>query len=79
MYFPDVAGITLALAQSRLDAYLAAEEAALSNRSYTINGRSLTRQDLSEIRAGIDVWNSRVQQLARSGSLGPRLRLAEPL
>jgi len=74
-----VAGITLALAQSRLDAYLAAEEAALSNRSYTINGRSLTRQDLKEIRAGIDIWNSRVQRLEQSGTLGIRLRLAEPL
>lgn len=73
-----MAGITLELAQSRLDAYLAAEEAALANRSYTINGRSFTRQDLSDIRQGIDTWNARVQRLS-SGSMGPRLRLAEPL
>ncbi len=69
-----MAGITLELAQSRLDAYLAAEEAALANRSYTINGRSLTRQDLAEIRAGIELWDSRVKRLA-SGRSGVRLRV----
>ena len=74
-----MAGITLDLAQSRLDAYLAAEEAALSNRSYTINGRSFTRQDLAEIRKGIDVWNARVERLSNGIGSGPRIRTVELL
>ena len=71
-----MAGITLELAQSRLDAYLAAEEAALNNRSYTIGSRSFTRQDLSEIRNGIGTWNGWVTRLSR-GSLGMRMRFGE--
>lgn len=74
-----MAGITLEFAQTRLDAYLAAEEAALANKAYTINGRAFTRQDLDSIRKGIEVWNGRVERLSKGGGLGPRLRLAEPL
>jgi hypothetical protein len=73
-----MAGITLASAQARLDEYLAAESAALASKSYTINGRSLTRQDLSEIRAGIDIWNTRVQRLSNGRSGGVRLRVGIP-
>lgn len=72
-----MAGITLELAQSRLQEYLDAEESALANRSYTINGRTFTRQDLDAIRTGIDIWNKRVQQLTSGAGLGPRMRLAE--
>ena len=70
-------GITLEFAQTRLDAYLAAEEAALANKSYTINGRSFTRQDLDDIRKGIEIWNGRVQKLSQGSGLGIRLRAAE--
>lgn len=59
-----MAGITLAQAQVQLDAYLAAETAALSNKSYQIAGRTLTRQDLAEIQAGIKIWNDRVIDLS---------------
>ena len=69
-----MAGITLEFAQQRLDAYLAAEEAALAGKSYTIGTRAFTRQDLSEIRKGIESWNTRVQRLA-SGRTGVRLRV----
>ena len=72
-----MAGITLAIAQARLDEYLAAESAALSNKSYTLNGRSFTRQDLKEIRDGVDIWNSRVQRLSR-GATGVSLRVGVP-
>lgn len=72
-----MAGITLELAQSHLDAYLAAEVAALSGRSYTIGTRSLSRQDLSEIRKGIEIWDSRVKRLS-SGKGGIRLRVGVP-
>lgn len=60
-----MAGITLAQATARLDAYMAAEEAVLGGQKYEISGRMLQRADLGEIRKGIDVWNQRVQQLSR--------------
>lgn len=58
-----MAGITLAQAQAQLDAYLAAETAALARKSYTINGRSMTFQDLPAIQAGIETWGNRVAAL----------------
>lgn len=60
-----MAGINLATAQARLDAYLAAEAAVLSGQRYEINGRVLWRADLAEIQKGIEIWNMRVQQLSR--------------
>lgn len=72
-----MAGITLDLAQQRLDAYLAAEEAALAGKAYTIGNRSLARQDLSEIRKGIEIWDARVKRLS-TGRSGVRLRVGVP-
>jgi hypothetical protein len=63
-----MAGITLAQAQAQLDAYLAAETAALAKKSYTIAGRSLTYQDLPAIQQGIDLWNRRVSELSARAS-----------
>jgi hypothetical protein len=59
-----MAGITLAQAQAQLDAYLAAETAALARKSYTINGRSMTFQDLPAIQSGIQLWSGRVSELS---------------
>lgn len=76
-----MAGITLEFAQSRLDAYLAAEEAALAGKSYTFTGadggRTVTRQDLEAIRKGIETWDARVKRLS-SGNGGIRLRIGVP-
>lgn len=58
-----MAGITLQQAETQLAAYLAAESAVLSGQAYSIGGRSVTRANLAEIRAGIDSWNARVVQL----------------
>lgn len=71
-----MAGITLAVAEARLTEYLAAEERVLAGQSYTINGRSLSRANLSEIQKGIDTWNNRVQKLTRGGS---RVRQITPV
>lgn len=72
-----MAGITLAQAQAKLDAYLAAEEAVLAGQSYQIGERRLHRADLAAIQAGITVWNQRVQRLSaissgRSAAIVPR-------
>lgn len=59
-----MAGITLAQAETQLAAYLAAETAVLSNQSYEIAGRRLTRADLETIQLGISTWNARVVSLS---------------
>lgn len=58
-----MAGITLATAQTQLDAYLAAEIAILSGQEYVIANRRLKRADLASVQAGITLWNQRVQDL----------------
>jgi hypothetical protein len=63
-----MAGITLAQAQTQLDAYLAAEIAVLSGQSYEIAGRKLNRANLAEIQQGITTWNDRVQSLDATAS-----------
>jgi hypothetical protein len=73
-----MAGITLAVAQARLDDYLAAEAAALSGQEYKIAGRSLTRAKLGEIQQGIDLWNRRVQDLSRRAGGGARAIVPRP-
>lgn len=60
-----MAGITLAQAQTQLDAYIAAETAVLAGQEYKIAGRMLKRADLDMIQNGIAIWNRRVQQLSR--------------
>jgi hypothetical protein len=58
-----MAGISLSLAQTQLDAYLAAETAILSGQEYVIGTRRLKRADLAAVQAGITLWNQRVQDL----------------
>jgi len=60
-----MAGITLDQAQAKLDEYLAAETKVLAGQAYTIGGRSMTRADLADIRAGVEAWNTRVINLSR--------------
>lgn len=69
-----MAGITLTQAQTQLEAYLAAETAVLSNQSYEISGRKLTRADLASIQQGIELWNARVQNLTSRASGRSRAR-----
>lgn len=73
-----MAGITLAQAQTQLDAYLAAETAVLSGQSYEIAGRKLTRANLQQIQEGIELWNQRVQSLASIGSGRGRTVIMRP-
>ena len=58
-----MAGISLSVAQTQLDAYLAAETAILSGQEYTMDSRRLKRADLAAVQAGITLWNQRVQDL----------------
>lgn len=56
-----MAGITNTQAEAQLALYLAAEAAVLTNQSYEIAGRKLTRANLAEIQAGIAIWNERAK------------------
>lgn len=73
-----MAGITLEIAQARLDAYLAAEAAVLSGQKYVIEGRELTRANLSDIQQGIDTWNARVEALDAKANRRPRAIVPRP-
>lgn len=69
-----MAGITLAQAQTQLNAYLAAETAVLSGQKYEIAGRMLMRANLAEIQSGINTWNARVQTLSHRSAGRSRAR-----
>lgn len=75
---PRMAGITLELAKLRLAEYLAAETKVLTGQRYTIDGRTLERADLAEIRAGIEAWNSRVILLSSRAAGRSRARSMVP-
>lgn len=58
-----MAGITLDIADARLQQYMAAETAVLSSQAYKIDNREMTRADLDAIRAGIAYWSDWVDKL----------------
>jgi hypothetical protein len=63
-----MAGITLAQAQAKLTAYLAAEEAALLGQSYVMpGGTRVDKADLKAIREGMAYWDAAVKRLTRGG------------
>ena len=63
-----MAGITLEVAQARLDEYLAAEAAVLTGQEYTIADRTLRRADLKTIQDGIRLWDQRCKVLSAKAS-----------
>lgn len=58
-----MAGITLEIADARLQQYLTAETKVLASQGYKIGDREMTRADLGEIRAGIRYWSDQVDRL----------------
>ncbi|USU12742.1 DUF6148 family protein [Sphingomonadaceae bacterium OTU29THOMA1] len=58
-----MAGITLEIADGRLQQYMAAETAVLSSQAYKIDDREMTRADLDAIRSGIEYWSGWVDKL----------------
>ncbi|MEO8153576.1 MAG: hypothetical protein ABI605_10940 [Rhizobacter sp.] len=73
-----MAGITLSQAEAQLALYLAAEAAVLSNQSYEIAGRKLTRADLAAIQQGIKIWNDRAVTLGSASAGRSRSRTIVP-
>lgn len=57
-------------ATDMLALYIAAEKAVLTGKSISVNGRSMTRENLQEIRAGRKEWQQKVDQETASTSGG---------
>lgn len=74
-----MAGITLAQAEAKLAAYLAAEEKILLGQKVEIDGEALTRADLENVQKGVELWNSRVRTLSAQASGRGRMRNVSPL
>ena len=74
----DSPEIDLEFAKERLALYYAAEEKVLTGQSYSLGGRTLTRANLSEIRAGVTLWEGRVSRLKKTGRKGPTFRSITP-
>ncbi|MFA6575126.1 MAG: DUF6148 family protein [Nocardioides sp.] len=72
-----MAGITLAQAEAKLTLWMAAED-AVANRgqAYSIEGRSLSRANLAEIRDAIDYWDRKVNELTAVAGRGRRVSRA---
>lgn len=73
-----MAGITLAQAEARLLAYLAAEESVLAGQSVQLDGRTLTLANLASIQSGIATWDARVKTLTQSAAGRGRSRTVTP-
>jgi phage FluMu protein gp41 len=66
----------LAIAREQLTAYMEAERTVLTNQSYRIGTRQLTRADLSAIQSGIKYWTNEVNKLENAaGGRGRRNRV----
>lgn len=74
-----MAGITLAQAQAKLDAYLAAEEKILLGQKVEIDGQALTRANLEFVQRGVELWDGRVKQLSAKSTGRGRMRTVSPL
>ena len=63
----------MSTATDMLDLYIAAEKKVLTGKVFTLNGRSLTRENLSEIRVGRTEWQGRVNAENASSQGGSSL------
>lgn len=70
--------ITLAQATAQLSLWMDADASVATGQSYTINGRSLTRANASEITDKIQYWSSVESKLQRiaNGQTGTGVSLA---
>lgn len=71
--------MTVVTAQTHLDAWLAADLAVAKGKSYSIQGRSLTRVDAETIKSQIAYWQSIVNSLnaEAAGAVSPGIRIAK--
>ena len=65
-------------AKEMLAAYKEAEKAVLLSKSYTIKGRTLTRENLADIRRGRREWERKVAALQSGSRCGMRVGRITP-
>lgn len=53
--------------------YLEAEQAVLAGKTITFQGRSMSMENLQEIRAGRREWEARIAQESRGASRSPSI------
>jgi uncharacterized small protein (DUF1192 family) len=58
-----MAGWTLEQARTHLQAYLEADLALATGKSYKIGSRSLNRTDAAEVKERINFWSNEVERL----------------
>lgn len=73
-----MAGITLAHAQTRLDALMAAHDKIIIGQKVEMDGQSLTRANLVDVQRGIEYWDKKVKELSASASGRGRMRTISP-
>ena len=73
-----MAGITLAHAQSRLDALMAAYDKIIIGQRVEMEGQSLTRSNLPDVQRGIEYWDKKVKELSASAAGRGRMRTISP-
>lgn len=71
-----MAGITLDIAQAKLEQYLAAEQKILLGQETDIDGDRLTLANLEAVQAGIKIWDGRVKELTPAAE-GGGIRMVE--
>ena len=69
--------LTLAQAQTALDAWIAADIAVAKGQSYSMNGRSLTLANAKEIREQIQYWERRVSAFTQTIQNNQQAALAD--
>lgn len=70
--------ITKELAEEMFGEYFAASKAVSKGQQYTIDGRSLTRANLTEINKQLQYWRGQVMRFCSSGHGGIQVRSAIP-
>lgn len=68
--------LDLTEAQAQLDLWLAASRAVATGKSYTIDGRQLTRENGSEIREQINYWSGMVADFTRQSKGEQRMSIS---
>lgn len=70
-----MAGITLEIAEKKLNLWLEAQDMIATGQSYTIGSRTMTRANLTEVRNMIAYWNDWVIKLENGKKHGGRNRI----
>lgn len=66
--------VTLAQAQQQLEAWTSASLALADGQSFSMNGRSLSLTDASEVREMINYWSGVEARLLNAASTGKQRR-----